>query len=206
MPFVYIIFIYLALEIYVLIQVWGAYGFVHVFFALLLGFVVGSGVVRTQSRALAKLQTSMQSGNLSTQANLHPDKVMGVVLGGVLKVLAGVLFIVPGFVSDILGMLFLLPGSRHLIVVMAKHLFRNKMTKFASGFSQGFDSGPFKNSRFQVFTFGNMGRGMGGPSAEFRSGSKFGAEFESGFDRSRDVTPKIIDVTPISDTAEKKEH
>ena len=162
MPIFTILFFYFGLEIYVLVKVWGAYGFVNTFFALLVGAFLGAGLARTQGRfILQHLKESVARSQMPTDRVLH----------GMLVFVAGLLLIVPGFVSDALALLLVLPGTRHLAVALVKRHFKQQVV----------------SGRFRAFTFGGS----------FGQRPPFGAPDRASNDV-RDVTPKIIDVTPIS--------
>jgi UPF0716 protein FxsA len=160
-------------EIYVLWSAVSHYGFVNTFFALLASAVLGAGLARSQGRyIIAKMQTSLAKG----------EPPAAEVVQGILVFAGGLLFILPGFVSDFVGLLCVLPGTRHLL---ARHV-RNR---FAKQVGKG---------NFRVFTFG-----MGGP---FPGAGPFGrpAPEPDSEPWTRDVTPKVIDVTPISSRTEEK--
>lgn len=139
-------------EIYVLIQVGARIGFVNTIFALLVFGVLGAGLAKAQGRYLLRsLRESLNRGELPTFR----------VLQGVLVFVGGVLFLIPGFLTDLIGAFFVLPGPRHLIAAMIQR-------KLARQISSG---------RFKVYA--------SGPS-------------------DRDVTPKVIDITPISSRTRRK--
>ena len=166
MPFFSIFALLIGVEIYVLVKVWIAYGFINTVFALMAAGVLGAGIARNQGRyILQKLQTSVAQGQMPADQVLH----------GMLIFIGGLLFIVPGFVSDFIALIFILPGTRHLVVASIKRRFARKVS----------------SGQFRVFTFGNMNM-RNGPSGGGASAT------ESGF--VRDVSPKVIDVTPISKT------
>jgi UPF0716 protein FxsA len=166
-----------ALEIYVLIQVGERIGFVNTVFALLATGVLGVGLAKNEGRALhAKLTQAMARGEVPTQQMLQSALVF----------LGGVLLVIPGFVSDVIGLILILPGTRHLLAYLVKRKIQNQMR---AGFSQFrvFTSGPFGAGA--GFRTGGFGRNPFEPQAPERSeDDSFG----------RDVTPKVIDVTPIS--------
>lgn len=93
-------------EIYVLIKVGHELGALWTI-ALLIGIAaLGSALLRLQGLAtLANVQAAIARGELPTET----------ILEGLVLLLAGVLMVTPGFVTDIAGFLFLLPPvRRHL--------------------------------------------------------------------------------------------
>lgn len=162
MPF--LIFVcYIVTEVYAFNWVWDHFGFVNTLFAMMFSAILGIGIVRNQGRyVLRKTQEAMARGQAPTDPVLH----------GLLVLLGGLLFIFPGFVSDVLGLLFVLPGTRHLIARFLK-------PRLARGMAGG---------NFRVFTFGAGPRAQ--PQREADPAPPGGWE--------RDVSPKVIDVKPIS--------
>lgn len=169
------------LEFYVLVRVGIRFGAMNTIFALILAGVLGAGLARSQGKyVLAKMQNSLSQGQLPTRQALH----------GAFIFFAGVLFLIPGFISDIVAFLLILPGSRHLLVSwVSKRLSRN----------QG-------SMNMRVFSFGS---GFGGNGFDFRSRSARPSNSSDGLnqDSVRDVSPKVIDVVPISvqETTDKKD-
>lgn len=170
------------LELYVLVKVGSRIGVINTLFALIATGVIGAGLAKAQGRYIfGKLQAALARGEMPADQILH----------GILIFIAGVLFLIPGFVSDAMALFLVLPGTRHLMVAWMKR----KMTA------------QMRNGGFRVFTTGTFGGGFGG----FRTGP-FGkqtqssrSEEEFGFGgEDRDVTPKVIDVTPISSDSRPK--
>lgn len=94
------------LEVFVIVQVGEAIGFGLTFLALLAGSMLGGWVIRREGgRAWQALQQSVLTGT-------PPERGLtdsAVALAG------GLLLVVPGFVTDVLGLLLVLPGSRRLV-------------------------------------------------------------------------------------------
>jgi UPF0716 protein FxsA len=90
-------------ELYVIIQVGQAIGVVPTLFLLLLSAVLGTFLLRTQGRAV------WRRFNEALNERRVPHRE---VLDGVLVIFGGALLLTPGFVTDIVGILFLLPPSR----------------------------------------------------------------------------------------------
>ena len=97
------ILLFLLLEVIVLIQVGQAIGGGWTLLLLFAASILGFALVRRQGarshRAVAE----------AVQAGKEPTKDLA---NGVLIAFAGLLILVPGFVSDVLGLLLLVPGPR----------------------------------------------------------------------------------------------
>jgi UPF0716 protein FxsA len=156
-------------EIYVFMKVGDQYGYFNAFMALVVSFIVGLLVVQSQGRAfLMRAQGDLMRGQLPANA----------VVQSALVFVGGLLLMVPGFLSDALGVLCIIPGTRHLIGLWARRAFKNQLAK---GRVRFFGAGGATGGGFGGAGFGGFSSGFGRPP------------FETG---ERDVTPKIIDVTP----------
>lgn len=100
------------------------------------GFIFGVKLMRSQGiNAMIKSSQSMQSG----------ESPMGPISEGIVKAFAGILLIVPGFISDVVALIILLPFVRK---AFARHLAKK-------GQFQGFAAG-------NMGGFGMFGAGLGG--------------------------------------------
>jgi UPF0716 protein FxsA len=108
MPFL-ILFLVLALpvlEYASIVEMSGWIGPVWTALLLAADFAFGLYLIRSQSMAMGRRAVeAMRSGSPPEQAILQSGAIM----------LAGVLFMIPGFFSDILALLLLLPEARRLI-------------------------------------------------------------------------------------------
>ena len=93
-------------ELYVIIQVGQAIGLIPTLFLLVLDAVLGAWLLRSQGRA------AWQRFNLALAEKRVPHRE---VFDGVLVIMGGALLLTPGFVTDIFGLLLLIPPSRDLI-------------------------------------------------------------------------------------------
>ena len=92
-------------ELYVIIQVGGAIGVPQTIALLILDSIFGAWLLRHQGRgAWVRFQTALGEGR-------QPGRE---VLDGVLIVFGGAFLITPGFLSDIIGILLLVPPTRAL--------------------------------------------------------------------------------------------
>lgn len=95
------------IEIWLLIAVGSRIGALATFLLLILAGFVGVLLLRHQGLAtLSKFQQSMQRGEHPAQA-LQEGAVVGI---------GALLFLIPGFFTDMLGLLCILPPTRHLII------------------------------------------------------------------------------------------
>ena len=109
MPFLALLFLFIAvpiLEIYVIIQVGQAIGAVWTILLLIADSVLGSMLMRSQGRAAwRRFQLALSEGRVPARE----------VVDGVLVIFGGAFLLTPGFCSDAVGALLLLPPSRALI-------------------------------------------------------------------------------------------
>ncbi|EKF9794891.1 FxsA family protein [Vibrio cholerae] len=101
-----LLFLFIAvpvIEIVLFIQVGGVLGVWPTIALVLLTAIVGASLVRSQGlQTLLTVQQRLAQGQLPAQQ----------ILEGVMLAVAGVLLLTPGFFTDILGMLVLLPAPR----------------------------------------------------------------------------------------------
>lgn len=101
-----LLFLFIAvpvIEIALFIQVGGVLGVWPTIALVLLTAMVGASLVRSQGlQTLLTVQQRLAQGQLPAQQ----------ILEGVMLAVAGVLLLTPGFFTDILGMLVLLPAPR----------------------------------------------------------------------------------------------
>ena len=90
-------------ELAVIIQVGQAIGVWWTIVILIADSILGSVLMRSQGRlAWRRFNTTLQSGRVPARE----------VADGVLVIFGGALLLTPGFLSDIVGLLFLLPPTR----------------------------------------------------------------------------------------------
>nr|WP_216601930.1 MULTISPECIES: FxsA family protein [Vibrio] len=130
------------IEIGLFISVGGYLGLWPTIALVLITAFVGASLVRSQGlQTLMSVQNRLQQGELPAQQ----------ILEGVMLAVSGVLLLTPGFMTDALGMLVLLPAPR---AAMAKYLM-SKMTvqSVGGGFQGGFGSGNFQQGPFDQDPF-----------------------------------------------------
>ena len=107
--------IFLAVVLYPILEVWLAihvireYGFANAFFAWLFTFILGLGLFRTSSlRLTVGVAKAMGEGKSPGLA----------AVDGAMVSLAGVLFLIPGYISDVGAVLLLIPPVRTAVARM----------------------------------------------------------------------------------------
>ena len=105
-------------ELYVIIQVGNAIGLGPTLFLLLADALLGSLLLRHQGRAAwIRFNRALAEGRV-------PHKE---VFDGVLVIMGGALLITPGFLTDILGLILLIPPTRALIRAMSARFVRRRI-------------------------------------------------------------------------------
>lgn len=115
MPALFLLFVAMPIiEISLLIQVGGAIGGWNTIAIVIVTAFLGAHFVRREGLS------TLQSAQRKMQQNQLPGNEM---IDGLMLVVAGVLLVTPGFITDIFGFLLVLPGSRHLIrKLVVKHM------------------------------------------------------------------------------------
>ena len=127
------------IELYVIIQVGQAIGLIPTLALLVLDAVLGAWLLRSQGRA------AWRRFNEALAERRVPHRE---VFDGVLVILGGALLLTPGFVTDIFGLLFLIPPSRDLIRRLGSLFFFKRLqlgakaAKFGYGRVRGRGGGP----------------------------------------------------------------
>jgi UPF0716 protein FxsA len=120
---------WLVLEIWLLMVVAGAASGLAVFLLLVAGFVLGSVVIkragRRAFRALSETLQQQQSGVLP-EGRTNSE-------GNGLMMLGGLLLMLPGLISDALGLLLLVPPVQKALGRYAERTFERKMREVSSG-------------------------------------------------------------------------
>jgi UPF0716 protein FxsA len=92
-------------ELYVILKVGDAIGWLPTLAILAADSILGAWLMRSQGRAVwQRFQATMQAGRVP-----HRE-----VLDGVLVIFGGAFLITPGFLTDVIGILLLLPPTRSL--------------------------------------------------------------------------------------------
>jgi UPF0716 protein FxsA len=109
MPLLALLALFIAVplaELYVILAVGDAIGAVPTILILAADSVIGSMLLRSQGRAVwARFNRALEEGRMP-----HRE-----LLDGVLVVFGGAFLITPGFITDVVGLLCLLPLTRPLV-------------------------------------------------------------------------------------------
>jgi UPF0716 protein FxsA len=116
------------IELYVIIQVGQAIGLVPTLVLLLLDALLGSMLLRHQGRA-AWIQF-----NRALAENRLPHKE---VFDGILVIMGGALLLTPGFITDIFGLILLIPPTRAIVRGITSRVVRRRMAMGATIWSMG---------------------------------------------------------------------
>ena len=121
-------------ELALLIQVGQLIGVWWTIALLIADSILGSMLMRSQGRA------AWRRFNAALQAGRPPARE---VLDGVLVIFGGALLLTPGFISDILGLVLLLPPTRAIVRRIVVHRFADRMIASAArGATVGFGPPP----------------------------------------------------------------
>ena len=106
-PLLFLLFILVPIaEIYVIIQVGQAIGALWTILLLIADSIIGARLLSWQGRrAWQRFQEAIAAGRVP-----HRE-----VLDGVLIIVGGAFLLTPGFISDIVGLVLLIPPSRALV-------------------------------------------------------------------------------------------
>ncbi|MGZ4182111.1 MAG: FxsA family protein [Solirubrobacteraceae bacterium] len=116
------------LELFVAFEVSQLIGVTYTVLLILLSVPVGMWAVRSQGRAVwRRLADGIAIGRPPARD----------VLDGALVLIGGVMFILPGFISDVFGALLLLPPSRAGVRKLLVRNFQGRFVRQMAGFSRG---------------------------------------------------------------------
>jgi len=138
LPLVLLLFVAVPLaELYVILQVGHAIGALPTIGLLVLSSLIGTALVRSQGRSVwRRFQGALASGRPPARETVD----------GVLVLFGGALMLAPGFITDVLGALLLLPPSRALA---RRGILRNARSRLLGGLgtSGGFGGGAARAQR-----------------------------------------------------------
>jgi UPF0716 protein FxsA len=142
-------------ELYVLIQIGQAIGVLPTIAILILDSILGAALMRQQGRAAwLRFNRALAEGRVPGRE----------VIDGVLVIFGGALLLTPGFLSDILGLVLLLPPTRAVIRGMLVRRFGSRLVASAA------DGAQMRFGRvFGAGAGGGAGR-RGGPGGPVRPG------------------------------------
>ncbi len=133
-------------ELYVLIQIGQAIGILPTIALLILDSILGAILMRSQGRAAwMRLHRALAEGRVPGRE----------VLDGALVIFGGALLLTPGFLSDILGLILLLPPTRAIVRTV---LLRRFAGRIVAGAASGVQA---RMGRMFTFEAGGPGPGAG---------------------------------------------
>jgi UPF0716 protein FxsA len=125
-------------ELFVIVKISEAIGFLFMLLLLLISWPIGSWIIRHEGRAAwRRLQQALAVGRSPTNE----------VLDGALVLFGGLLLLVPGFITDTIGLLILLPPSRALARRVAARNYRSVWLNRIVGFVNWSDIGSGRGPR-----------------------------------------------------------
>lgn len=125
------IFCYIYIEISLLVNIGSAIGVFPTILLLILTSFLGIWFIKLRGAyTLFTIRQELSQGKVPTKA----------VGNSVIFILAGILLIIPGFLSDILALLCVLPVTRKLIQVFVFNAFKNKVFMHFSSSNTDFRS------------------------------------------------------------------
>ncbi|MGK0270547.1 MAG: UPF0716 protein FxsA [Cocleimonas sp.] len=176
-PIFFVLFLVIPIiEIFFLIKVGEVIGAFPTIILVVLTAVIGAGLLRQQGLStLARFQQNLSTGKIPAQEMVE----------GILLAVGGALLMTPGFVTDTMGFLCLLPFSRKFI---ATNVIKRSSAKFTAGMSGGFSGG--------------MGGGFGGGSGGFYNDTHKASEHDVVEGEFKEVNedPVVISPSKKSDT------
>jgi UPF0716 protein FxsA len=104
-------------ELYVIIQVGNAIGLVPTLFLLLLDGIAGAALARWQGRA------AWERFNRALAAGRVPAKE---TFDGAMIIVGGAFLLAPGFITDVIGFLLLIPPTRAVLRTLVARLARGR--------------------------------------------------------------------------------
>ena len=119
LPLLLLLFIAVPLlELYVILQVGEAIGVLPTILLLLADSVLGTVLMRSQGRAAwRRFTAAMSEGRIPA----------GEAIDGALVIFGGALLLTPGFVTDVVGLVFLLPFTRPFVRTLLVRRFTGRM-------------------------------------------------------------------------------
>lgn len=115
MPLLLLLFVVVpAVELWLLIEVGSQIGVGNTILLILVTGILGASLARSQGLAvLARVQREMEAGRAPTAG----------LLEGALILVAGGVLLTPGFLTDVVGLLLLIPFTRRLFLGAARRAF-----------------------------------------------------------------------------------
>lgn len=111
-------------ELYVIIQLGSAIGILPTIALLILDSVIGAALMRSQGRATwRRFNRTLAEGRMPGRE----------VMDGALVIFGGALLLTPGFLTDLLGLILLLPPTRAFVRALLVRRFAGRILAGAAG-------------------------------------------------------------------------
>lgn len=133
---------------------------------ILTGLVGGALIRREGLRTLARAQKELARGKMPADE----------IIGGILLIIMGVLLCVPGFITDTLGFLIIIPGVRFAAAGAIKNALKQKISDGTINVSGGFGPGSRGSASGWFDSSSGAGAGGGRPAESHRSRRPHGWE------------------------------
>ncbi|MCA9529594.1 MAG: FxsA family protein [Myxococcales bacterium] len=167
-------------ELYLLMRIGAAVGFLPTVALVLLTGVVGAALAKAEGlRVLRQSQEALDRGELPAEG----------VLGGVLVLIGGVLLITPGVLTDAAGLLLLVPPVRRWVADRVRH---NLEARIARGDVHVFHTTVMRGGPFPPEPGDPFGTPRRGPEGPDRTGAGTVIDVE-GEEVSRTVEPRRLE-------------
>ncbi|MCP3098942.1 FxsA family protein [Myxococcus sp. K15C18031901] len=157
------------LELYLLVVLGRHIGFAPTLGVVLFSALLGSWLARREgSRVTRRWREAMARGQVPEEG----------LFSGALVLAGGVLFVVPGVLTDVAGLLLLFPPTRRLVAGRLRRAAERRM----------------RDGSLRVTTFGGMGGGMGfppmGPSEDAPFARRSAPEFPTDVEAREEEVPR----------------
>jgi UPF0716 protein FxsA len=158
-----------AIEIGLFVVVGGKLGLLNTLAVVLLVGVAGAALARAEgARVLLEIRDALAAGRMPTRE----------LAEGALVVAAGALLLTPGFFTDILALLLLIPGSRHIAMALLMRWFEGRLQAGVAAGAAGGGQGQAGGGPW-IISIGNPRPGpMAGPDADGDGPPTLDAAFE----------------------------
>ncbi len=166
---------------------------------LVAGFIFGLQLMRSQGlNAMLKASQNVQVG----------ESPLAPLAGGIVKAFAGILLIIPGFITDIIALIILLPFVRN---AFARYLAKKGQFKgfAAGGFNKGGFGGAFGRATSGQGGFGGFGKSSanddyaGGNVYDHDGSAKVDEDSASGRVLEGKVEGEVIELKPRKKPTDK---
>ena len=121
LPILTLLFIIIpAIEIYLLFEIGGLIGGFNTFLVIVSTGIIGATLAKSQGISiLMKIQNEVNKGALPGNQ----------IIQGLMVFAGGLLLLTPGFLTDVVGFLLILPGSRHILMFWVKKIIDQAMVQ-----------------------------------------------------------------------------